>query len=34
MENKENKSISRRSFIGTAAAATAGFTILPSYLIT
>ncbi len=33
MENKENKSISRRKFIGTTAAATAGFTILPSYVI-
>lgn len=33
MENKENKSISRRKFIGNVTAATAGFTILPSYVI-
>ncbi|NQU80148.1 MAG: Gfo/Idh/MocA family oxidoreductase, partial [Bacteroidetes bacterium] len=30
---KENKKFSRRSFIGRTAAATAGFTILPSYVV-
>ncbi len=33
MENKGKKTISRRNFIGNVAAATAGFTILPSHVI-
>ncbi|MCK4698839.1 MAG: twin-arginine translocation signal domain-containing protein, partial [Bacteroidales bacterium] len=32
-KSKENKKFSRRSFIGRTAAATAGFTILPSYVV-
>ena len=32
-KSKENKKLSRRSFIGRTAAATAGFTILPSYVV-
>lgn len=32
-KSKENKKLSRRSFIGRTAAATAGFTILPGYVV-